>query len=88
MGATGGVAEICQAFEDLVEFEEERVRCIVVHLSTAPTTLFDVFPAIKDSWLYLVVALSLLSLTIYKFAILLTKNGALKDLDDFLKMNQ
>ena len=55
VGATGGVAEICQAFEDLVEFEEERVGCKVLHLSTAPTALFDVFPAIKNSWLHLIV---------------------------------
>ena len=55
VGATGGMAEICQASEDLVEFEEERVRCIVVHLGTAPTTLFDVFPAIENSGLYLIV---------------------------------
>jgi hypothetical protein len=55
VGATGGVAEVCQAPEDLVEFEEEGVRCIVIHLSTHPATLFDVFPAVKDSGLHLVV---------------------------------
>ena len=55
MGATCGVAEICQASEDLVEFEEERVRCIVIHLGTHPATLFDVFPAIENFGLYLVV---------------------------------
>ena len=49
------MAEICQAFEDLVEFEEEGVRCKVIHLSTAPTALFDVFPAIENSGLYLIV---------------------------------
>ncbi len=55
MRATCGVAEICQAFENLVELEEEGVSGKAVHLGTASATLFDVFPAIKNSWLHLVV---------------------------------
>ena len=49
MRATCGVAEICQAFENLVELEEERVSGKAVHLGAASATLFDVFPAIKNS---------------------------------------
>ena len=55
MRATCGVAEICKAFENLVELEEERVGGIIVHLGTAAAALFDVFPAVKNSWLYLIV---------------------------------
>merc|ERR1711994_645707 len=55
VGATCRVAKVCKAFEDLVELEEERVGGKIVHLGTASAALFDVFPAIKNSWLHLVV---------------------------------
>ena len=50
-----GVAEICQAFEDLVELEKEGVCGEAVHLGTAPAPLFDVLPAVEDPLLHLVV---------------------------------
>merc|ERR1712218_698219 len=55
VGATCRVAEVCKALEDLVELEEERVGGKIVHLGTASAALFDVFPAVKNSWLYLIV---------------------------------
>ena len=53
--ATGGMGEVCQAPQDLVQFEKEWVRCIIVHLGTHSATLFDVFPAVEDPGLHLVV---------------------------------
>ena len=55
MRATRWVAEICQAFENLVELEKEGVRGEAVHLGTAPAPLFDIFPAVEDPCLHLVV---------------------------------
>ena len=52
---TCGVTEVGEAFEDFVELEEERVGGIAVHLHAAAATLLDVFPAVKDSLLYLIV---------------------------------
>ena len=42
VGATGWVAEVCEAFEDLVQLEEEGIGGVAVHLSAAPTALLDV----------------------------------------------
>ena len=55
VGTTCWKAEVGEAFEDLVEFEEERIGGVIVHLCAASTALFDVFPLVEDSLLDLIV---------------------------------
>ena len=55
VGATGWVAEVCEAFENFVELEEEGIGGVAVHLGAAATALLYVLPAVEDLLLDLVV---------------------------------
>ena len=55
VGATGWVAEVCEAFEDFVQLKEEGIGGVAVHLGTTATALLDVLPAVEDPLLDLVV---------------------------------
>ena len=55
VGATGWVAEVCEAFENFVELEEEGIGGVAVHLGAAATALLYILPAVEDLLLDLVV---------------------------------